>query len=65
MRTIELTIDPLGNTRLETRGFQGSSCRDAAAFLRSALGQVTADQPTAEYHAVSALNPTVEERPPT
>jgi hypothetical protein len=64
MRTIELMIRPDGSTRLETRGFQGSSCREADAFLRTALGQVTTDQQTSEYHAVRVENPSVAERPP-
>jgi hypothetical protein len=64
MRTIELIIHPDGSTKLETRGFQGSTCREADAFLRTALGQTTTDQPTAEYHAVPVENPPVTERPP-
>ncbi len=33
MTTIRLIISPQGQTRLETRGFAGASCREASAFL--------------------------------
>ena len=30
---IEITVSPTGATTLETKGFAGSSCRDASEFL--------------------------------
>lgn len=53
MPTIEIVIDPQGNATLETKGYSGSSCRDASKFLEQALGTKTSDKPTAEsYQAV-------------
>jgi hypothetical protein len=61
---IEVTVSPAGEVRIETRGFQGTACRNADAFLRSALGLVRSDQPTAEAYAVPVSAPTLFEGPP-
>ncbi len=61
---IEVTVSPAGEIRIETRGFQGTACRNADAFLRSALGLVRSDQPTAEAYAVPVSAPNQFERPP-
>ena len=50
MQTIEIIISADGQSRIETRGFTGSHCRDASRFLESALGSVSSEQLTAEYH---------------
>lgn len=50
MKTIEITIAPDGKTTVQTRGFAGSSCRDATKLLEKALGQVASEQLTAEFH---------------
>ncbi len=51
MKTIEIIVSPTGQSRLETRGFQGSECREASRFLETALGQRTSEILTAEFHA--------------
>ena len=61
---IEVTVSPAGEIRIETRGYQGAACRNADAFLRSALGLVRSDQPTAEAYAVPVSAPTLFEGPP-
>ena len=61
---IEVTVSPAGEIRIETRGFQGQACRNADAFLRSALGLVRSDQPTAEMYAAAVSAPAIQERPP-
>ena len=48
--TIEITVSPQGDTRLETKGFAGATCRDASHFIENALGEMLSDQPTAEAH---------------
>ena len=48
--TIEIVISPTGETRLQTHGFAGPSCRDASRFLEQALGQPVNEQLTAEFH---------------
>ena len=50
MKTIEITINPTGETKVETRGFSGASCRDASRFLEEALGQRSAETLTPEFH---------------
>ncbi len=54
MRTIELVVSPTGETRLETKGFTGDSCREASAFLEATLGAKESDHPTAEAFAASS-----------
>jgi hypothetical protein len=61
-KIIELTISPSGETKLETKGFGGQSCRDASKFLEEALGVKTSEQPTAEYYR-EAESETVQTRP--
>jgi hypothetical protein len=50
-RTIEVIVSPTGETKLETKGFAGSSCRQASQFLEQALGQSVSDQVTPEFYA--------------
>ncbi|QDU05658.1 hypothetical protein V6x_53980 [Gimesia chilikensis] len=50
MKIIEIIISTDGQSRIETRGFTGSHCRDASRFLEGALGKVSSEQLTAEYH---------------
>ena len=49
-RIIEITISPTGDTTVETKGFQGSSCRDATKRLEQALGKTTGEQLTSEFY---------------
>ena len=50
MKTIEIIVDSQGRTRVETRGFAGSSCREASRFLEEALGQRSTERLTAEFY---------------
>jgi len=49
-KVIEITVDPKGETTVQTRGFAGSECREASKFIEQALGQRTAETLTAEFH---------------
>jgi len=49
-KTIEIIVSPSGKTRVETKGFAGSECRQASQFIEQALGQQTSEQLTAEFH---------------
>jgi hypothetical protein len=49
-KLIEITVSPSGETKVETKGFTGSECRDASKFIEQALGQRTDEQVTAEFH---------------
>ena len=50
-RIIEVIVSPTGQVKIETKGFAGSSCRDASRFLEEALGVKTEDRPTAEFYS--------------
>ena len=50
MKTIEITVSPQGETRLETKGFAGTSCQDASRFVENSLGHKIAERRTAEFH---------------
>ena len=51
MKTIEITVDPQGRSRVETKGFTGSSCRQESRFVEEALGRKTTEQVTSEFYA--------------
>ena len=51
-RTIEILVTATGQTTVQTKGFTGSSCREASRFLVDALGQRGNEQLTAEFHQV-------------
>ena len=49
-KTIEIIVSPEGQSRIETKGFTGSECRQASEFIEQALGKRTNEQLTAEFH---------------
>jgi hypothetical protein len=49
-RIIEVVVSPTGETKVETKGFAGASCRDASRFVEQALGQRLSEQTTAEFY---------------
>ena len=49
-KIIEIVVDPKGATTVKTRGFQGSSCRDASRFIEEALGQKTGERFTSAFY---------------
>lgn len=51
-KIIEIIVLPTGETKIETKGFAGSSCQAASRFIERALGQRIGEQLTAEFHAV-------------
>jgi len=53
---IEITVSPTGQTTIATKGFAGSSCRDASKFIEQALGQQTSETLTAEFHQAQAVD---------
>ena len=52
-KTIEIIVTPDGKSRVETKGFTGSECRQASQFIEQALGQRTSEQLTAEFHQIA------------
>jgi hypothetical protein len=49
-KIIEITINLKGEISIQTKGFAGSSCRDASRFIEQALGQRIGEQLTPEFH---------------
>lgn len=50
MKTIEITVDAKGEVLVQTKGFTGSSCKEASRLIEQALGERTCEQVTAEFH---------------
>ena len=38
-QTIEITVSPTGETKIQTQGFVGNGYRESSQFLKHALGQ--------------------------
>ncbi len=55
MKTIEIIVSPKGETTVTTRGFTGSSCREASKFIEQALGQRTGETLTGEFHQTQSV----------
>ena len=49
-RIIEIIVSTTCETRIETKGFTGSSCRDASKSIEEALGVRHAETVTSEFH---------------
>ncbi len=60
-QTIEVTVSPTGEMTVQTKGFRGSSCRDASKAIERALGIVQTDKPTAEMYQTQAVEESVRQ----
>ena len=61
MKTIEITVSPTGQTRVETKGFTGSECQAASRFIEQALGKRTSEQLTSEFHQQQPQQQTLQQ----
>lgn len=61
MPQIIVTISPQGESRVETRGFFGASCRDASEFIKQAIGKRESEVLTAEYFTTVTTHQTAQE----
>jgi hypothetical protein len=61
-RAIEIIVSPKGESTVTTKGFLGTSCRDASRFIEQALGQRTGEQLTAEFHQSQAVQENHQQR---
>ena len=50
MKTMEVTIAPDGQCKVETKGFAGAACQAASRFLLRVLGICSGQQLTSEYY---------------
>ena len=53
-RVIEIIVAPNGQTRVETKGFVGSECREASQFMERALGRSTHEELKTEFYQVAS-----------
>ena len=60
-RIIEVVVSPTGETTVQTRGYAGADCLQAGKFLEQALGVVTSDAKTAEYHQTASAQQQVRQ----
>ena len=60
-RIIEIIVQPNGQTRIETKGFAGSTCRDASRFVEEALGKQTGEQLTGEFYQTHAAQQSAQQ----
>lgn len=60
-KTIEIIIAPNGHSRVETKGFVGSECRDATRFIEKSLGQQTDEILKAEFHQAAENQQSLKE----
>ena len=56
MKTIEITVNPQGQTKVETKGFTGSECREASRFVEQALGARASETLTPEFHQAQPVD---------
>jgi hypothetical protein len=56
MRTIEITVSPTGETKLESKNFTGADCQLATRSLEQALGCRLSETLTAEYFSTVVAN---------
>ena len=62
MKTIEIIVAPDGKTTVQTKGFQGTSCRDGSRFVEQALGNRLSEQVTAEFHQQAPVRQNQQQR---
>ena len=62
-QTIEVVVAPNGETRVETKGFTGVSCRGASEFIERALGASTGERLKPEFHQTTQSQQHVQEGP--
>ena len=60
MKTIEVIVSPQGDSKVETKGFNGNSCRLASEFIKSALGKVAGETMKPEFHIQTPSQNSVE-----
>jgi hypothetical protein len=61
-KIIEIIVQPDGQTRVETKGFTGSTCRDASRFIQEALGKTSGEQLTGEFYQTHAAQQNAQQR---
>jgi hypothetical protein len=61
MKIIEITVDSKGQSKVETRGFTGTECREASKFIEQALGQRVGEKLTAEFYQLQTVDQQIKQ----
>jgi hypothetical protein len=61
MKTIEVIVSPIGEVKIQTKGFVGPACREASRFLEQALGVKGQERLTAEFHQAQTQSETARQ----
>ncbi len=59
---IEVLVSPTGETSVQTKGYTGTACRAASAFLEQALGVRSTEKLTGEFYAQASTRQVQEGR---
>jgi hypothetical protein len=59
---IEIIVAPDGKVTVQTKGFQGSACKEGSRFLEQALGSRLREQLTAEFHQQEPVQQSQQQR---
>ena len=59
-KTIEIIVQPNGQTKVETKEFAGAECQQASQFIERALGHVGEELLKSEFYATSAKQNSVQ-----
>ena len=60
-QVMEVVVSSTGKIQVTTRGFSGSSCRQASQFLEQALGVRLRETLTSEFHQSQATGNVLRE----
>jgi hypothetical protein len=60
LKVIEIVVSPMGETKVETKGFVGNECQKASEFLVGALGDKATEKLKPEFHAQVDRNERIE-----
>lgn len=61
-KTITIIVSPKGESKVQTRGFTGASCRDASKFIEDALGKRASEELTPEFYMTNGTTNQTEIR---
>jgi len=61
MHSIKVRIKADGTTEVAVDGLAGASCKDVTRALEKALGKVTSDKQTAEFHKTAVVTTQVSQ----
>ncbi len=60
-KTIEIIIAPNGQSKVETKGFTGSECREASRFIEQTIGQQTNEILKSEFHQTATAQQQIQQ----